>query len=167
MDRNKIWTHTAERFWGAGRGGAGRGDKRHSQATFPKSTEFEDSWPFLSFFLSFFLTPSGSGKSPDPKIHEHFSCLCRSLSLSRTRTHAHASSSRASFSRLLRQSFKGFRTIASSAEAGHNSRQLSRLIFLEKNSALIPNFLPFFFPSSFSFLFFLFFFGFFLFFGRV
>ncbi len=32
-------------------GGAGRGDKRHSQATFPKSTEFQDSWPFLSFLL--------------------------------------------------------------------------------------------------------------------
>jgi len=109
------------------------------------------------FFLSSFLTPSGSGKSPDPKIHEHFSCLCRSLSLSCTRTHAHASSSCASFSRLLRQFFKGFRSIASSAEAGHNSRQLSRLFFFLFFFRPHPNLLPFFFPPP--ILFFSFFFG--------
>jgi hypothetical protein len=52
-DTNPVWTgieygHTPRRGCG-GRGWGG--DKRHSQATFPKSTEFEDSWPFLTFLL--------------------------------------------------------------------------------------------------------------------
>ncbi len=59
------------------------------------------------FFLSFFFTPNGSGKSPDPKIHEHFSCLCRSLPLSRTRTRTrppHALPSRGYFVSFLKDS---------------------------------------------------------------
>ncbi len=135
---------------GAGRGGAAKDILKQLS---PNLQNFKIHG---RFFLSFFFTSSGSGKSPDPKIHEHFSCLC--LSLSRTRTHAHASSSRASFSRLLRQFFKGFRSIASSAEAGHNSRQLSLLFFFFFFRPHPQLYSFFFLLLFFSFLFFLVFF---------
>ncbi len=146
-------------------GGAVRGHKRHSQATFPKSTEFEDSWPFLSFFLSYSLWKRKTSGSEDSRAL--FMPLSLSLSLSCTRTHAHASSSCAS-SRVYFVSF-----LKDSEVSQVQQKQVTILdsfhvsFFSFSFSALIPTcFLFFFRPPilffffSFSFFFFFGFFGF-------